>query len=186
MQSFDLTHGRSTHQSGLSLVESLVLCLILAVLLSLALPALRDLTLRQRLHGTAQMLMTDLQQARGEAVRGAESVQFRFSRHASGSCYVVHTGPAGDCRCEDGGEPVCTGEGVLLKSQWLPGERSIAVTANVQGLGFQARQGAVTNTGSIDIRIGDGTGIRHVVSIAGRVRSCALSSRIAGLPSCQA
>lgn len=173
-------------QHGLSLVETLIYGLILAVLLTLALPALKDTAQRQRLHGIAQTLMLDLQQARSEAVSGAEAVQFQIDSHATGSCYVLHTGGPGTCRCDKTGAAVCTEAGSSLKTQWLSGERSIAIRANVSSLGFQARQGAVTNTGSIDVRIGEGLGIRHIVSIAGRVRSCALGGSIAGLPGCPA
>lgn len=179
---------RAAHQAsqlGLSLVETLIYCLILAVLLSLALPALKDMAQRQRLHGIAQTLMLDLQQARSEAVSGAEAVQFQLDAHTTGSCYVLHTGAPGSCRCDRNGASVCSEAGTALKTQWLSAARSIAIRANVSSLGFQARQGSVTNTGSIDVRIGDGVGIRHIVSIAGRVRSCALGGSIAGLPACQ-
>lgn len=177
--------GKLVHR-GLSLLEVLLFCLTLSILLSQAAPAMRELVLRQRLQGAAQTLMVDLQQARGEAVRTGKAVQFRVSTHTSGSCYLLHTGSAGDCHCEDSGNAVCTANGALLKQQWLPQSRTIGVRSNVQSLGFQARQGAVTNTGSIEVRIGDGLGIRHVVSIAGRVRSCAVNGKIAGLPACQA
>lgn len=173
-------------QQGLSLLECLLFCLILGVLLAQALPALRDAMLRQRLLGSAQTLMTDLQQARAESVRSGAAVQFRISSHAGGSCYVLHTGATGACRCDEGGTAVCTGDAALLKSQWFPLSRAVGLRANVASLGFQARQGAVTNTGSIDVQIGDGIGIRQVVSVAGRVRSCAINGRIGGLQPCQA
>ncbi len=177
---------RKATQHGLSLVETLIYGLILSVLLSLALPALKDMAQRQRLHGIAQTLMLDLQQARSEAVSGAEAVQFQLDAHATGSCYILHTGAPGSCRCNSSGAAVCSDAGSPLKTQWLSGERSIAIRANVSSLGFQARQGAVTNTGSIDVRTAEGFGIRHIVSIAGRVRSCALGGSIAGLPGCPA
>lgn len=54
----------------------------------------------------------------------------------------------------------------------------------MQHLGVQARQSAVGNTGSVEIPIGYGLGIRHVFNIVGWLRSCAINVKIAGHPVC--
>ncbi|QPF73849.1 hypothetical protein G8A07_13590 [Roseateles sp. DAIF2] len=174
----------SLPQRGLSLVESCVVCLILGILLATALPAMQRLMQGQRLQQIAHTLMTDLQQARSDAVRRSDSVHFRFSRHALGSCYVIHGGSSGDCRCSDAGQAVCSDPALLLKLQWLPASLEASISANVANLSFQPRQGAVTSTGSIDIVASNGQSIRHVVSIAGRVRSCSPNGSVGGLPRC--
>ena len=180
-----LNTARIHSQRGRGLLESLLCGAILAVLLAQTLPALSQFTLRQRLQGVAQTVMADLQQARAEAVRGGETVQFAFGQPGGGTCYVIHTGPIGGCRCEAQGRTSCNTDASVIKSAWLPAERSVAVRANVRNLSFHGRQGVVTSTGSIDLEIDKATAVRHVVSIAGRVRSCAPYGSIAGLKSCQ-
>jgi type IV fimbrial biogenesis protein FimT len=183
MASFNAARIHSQHGRGL--LESLLCGAILAILVAQALPALNQFVLRQRLQGVAQTVMADLQQARAEAVRGGESVQFAIGQPSGGTCYVIHTGPVGGCRCEAQGRSVCSGEASVIKNIWLPAERAVTVRANVRNLSFHARQGMVTSTGSIDLEIDKAVAVRHVVSIAGRVRSCAPYGSIAGLKPCQ-
>lgn len=176
---------QSEIQRGRMLLETLLSGALVAVLLAQALPAVNQLLLRQRLQAAAQLLMTDLQQARAEAVRGADTVQFAFNQPAGGTCYVIHTGAVGACRCETEGQAICAADASVIKTVWLPANRSVTVRANVRNLSFHARQGTVTSTGSVDLDAGTGASVRHVVSIAGRVRSCTPSGSIAGLKACQ-
>lgn len=169
---------------GFTFVEVCVACVTLAVLLAQAVPAMKRFQQRQRLQGIAQTLMTDLQQARSEAVQRADVIQLRFSQHPQGSCYVMHRGAAGQCRCSDEGQAVCDAPGLLLKTQWVPSSRSASIRANVGNLSFQAAQGAVSPTGSIDVASADGAAIRHIISIAGRVRSCSPDGGFSQLPRC--
>lgn len=86
------------------------------MLLSLALSALKNMAQRQRLHGIAQTLMLDLQQARSEAVSGVEAVKLQLDAHTTVSCYVLHAGAPGICRCDKNGATVCTEAGTALKT----------------------------------------------------------------------
>lgn len=171
---------------GLTLIESLTVLTVLTTLLASAAPAMLQLRQRQRLQGIAQTLMTDLQQARSESVQRGDMVQFRFFRHDSGSCYVIHSGKSGDCLCDRSGRASCQAGAQILRSHWIPTEQAASIRPNVSNLSFQARQGIVTPTASIDVVGDDGLAIRHVVSIAGRVRSCALQGVFGQLPACKA
>jgi Tfp pilus assembly protein FimT len=169
---------------GYSLTELCVCLAIPAVLLAMAVPSLDQLRQRQRLELVAQTMMANLQQARSEAVSQADAVQLRFSRHPAGSCYILHTGASGQCSCASDGHASCTANERVLKLEWIPAAQNIAVRANVANMSFQARQGAVTSTGSIDISSNNGDTIRHVVSIAGRVRSCSPNGGMQRFPRC--
>lgn len=179
-----LSTAARRQQSGLGLIEVCVCLVISGVLLAAALPALQQWLLRQRVQTAAEAMMVDLQQARSEAVMRASAVQMRFSRHAQGTCYVLHTGASGACRCSDSGQPVCTAKAQLLRANWFPSSRKLTVQANVNNLSFQSRQGAVTSTGSIDIAGENGQTIRQIISIAGRVRACSPNGSFKNLPKC--
>ncbi len=180
----DLTSCRS--QLGLGLIEVFFTLALSGVLLAAAIPAIKDWALRYRTQATAQSVMSDIQQARSEAVMRVTAVQLRFSRHANGTCYVMHTGDSGTCRCSDLGQAVCTTSGQVLRVNWIPSQQRLSVRANVSNMSFQSRQGAVTSTGSIDIAADDGRTIRHIVSIAGRVRSCSPDGAFKSFARCAA
>ena len=169
---------------GYSLIELCVCLAIPAVLLAMAVPSLGQLKQRQRLEMVAQTMMVNLQQARSEAISQADAVQLRFSRHPTGSCYILHTGASGQCSCAPDGQATCLANERVMKLEWLPSAQNIAIRANVANMSFQARQGAVTSTGSIDISSNNGDTIRHIVSIAGRVRSCSPGGGIQRFPRC--
>ena len=171
-------------QRGISFIEVLVTLAIIGILLATALPNLEQMKLRQRVQLTAQTVMTDLQQARSEAITRAGAVHFRVSQHGSGSCYLIHSGSSGACRCDDNGQAICSAAGQLVKQEWVPSSRKLTISANVSSMSFQAQQGTVTSTGSIDISTGKGHSIRHVVSIAGRVRSCSPDGSFRSMPKC--
>lgn len=172
------------HLRGLSLIEVSVVCLILAVLLSQAIPSMQRLRLGQHVRGTAQTLMTDLQQARSAAVSQGKAVHMRFNASNGGSCYIVYSGPSDGCHCDNAGQARCADTATLAKVEWLPAKHATTIRANVEKLSFQARQGAVTSTGSIDIAAPGGPSIRHIVAITGRVRSCSPDGSTARMPRC--
>jgi Tfp pilus assembly protein FimT len=178
-----LAGSRHDH-AGLSLIEACLASGITALLMAQAVPAMRDMLLKQRLYGLSQTLMTDLQQARSEAVHRGQAVHMRFSTHAHGTCYLMHGGQPAQCQCTDGGGVTCADPSLLIKSEWVPSQRAVAIRANVAGLSFQPRQGAVTSTGSIDVISDKGWSIRQVVSIAGRVRSCSPLGTVQSVPPC--
>jgi type IV fimbrial biogenesis protein FimT len=170
--------------AGVSLIELCVCLAVIAILLSQAVPAMEQLKQGQRLDLIAQTLMTDLQQARSEAVQRADTVHLRFSRHALGSCYLMHTGESGQCTCDDSGQAFCAATAQLIKREWVAASQRIALRSNVNSMSFQARQGTVTSTGSIDISDSAGPTIRHIVSITGRVRTCSPNGAVTRLPAC--
>lgn len=176
----------SRNHRGMSLIEALMTVLVLAILLAAVLPAMGQLRQRFRLSGVAEMLMTDLQQARSESVLRADAIQFRFSRYETGSCYVIHSGKSGDCQCDREGRAACANSSQLLRVQWIPAQQAMSIRTTASNLSFQARQGTVTPTASIDVVADSGPSIRHIISIAGRVRSCAPQGGVGQLPACRA
>jgi Tfp pilus assembly protein FimT len=169
---------------GFTLVELCAGIGICATLLSQAVPAMSKLQQQQKLRARAEALASDLRFARSEAVRTGESVHFRVSGKGANACYVLHTGAKDDCDCA-GGQAVCkAAAGSVIKAEWLPASQPVTLRSNAETLEFQHRQGLVTQTGSIELSLSSGVGIRQVIAITGRVRSCASGGKLAGLPNC--
>lgn len=175
----------SLKSRGFSLVECCVSLGISALIAAIAVPSMDKTRLRQSLQLQAQTVMTDLQQARSDAVLHGTSVHLRFRQLPEGTCYVLHTGEApNDCQCSASGEAVCRAGAQAVRQHWLPSSSRLTLVANVNGMSFHSRQGTVTATGRIDLRSDDGATIRHIVSIAGRVRTCSPGRAVAAFPAC--
>lgn len=89
--------------AGFSLIEMLVAITIVGLLLMLVAPSFSGMMDRQRLRGTNDQLVTDLQLMRTEAVSRQEVAGISFGSNASMTCYVVHTCggvAAADCGCD--------------------------------------------------------------------------------------
>jgi len=90
---------------GVTIIEMMVVVVVLAIILSLAVPSLRELLARQRVKGINAELVTDLQYARSEAVSRNREVYVTFRMddkvgEPPMTCYTVHTlGTVGDCDC---------------------------------------------------------------------------------------
>ena len=175
---------RRVTQRGFTLVELFTCLGISAALLSQAVPSLGKLRQERALRAAAEALASDLRFARSEAARMGESVQFRISRKGAASCYVLHTGARNDCDCE-GGQAVCKAPGSnIIKAEWLPANQPMRLSSTAENLQFQHRQGLVTQTGSIEIKLHSGTGIRQVVALTGRVRACSTGTKLPGMNLC--
>ncbi len=175
---------------GLSLIEALVSVALVALVAMMAGPDLRDWLWRQRLANAAQAVLGDLQLARSEAIQGARNVIVRFGGDesgvsGSGRCYVLHTGPVGGCGCRVDAPPVCeAGAQAIKQMRWQRGQGQAEVLSNVPSMLFSGRQGTVSVSGTVEVKL-DGIGsVRHIVSITGRVRSCTPDAGMGRLPRC--
>jgi Tfp pilus assembly protein FimT len=169
---------------GFTLIELCVCVSIGATLVSQAVPSLSKMRQEQALRATSEALASDLRFARSEAARMGESVYFRVSGKGAQSCYVLHTGAHNDCDCA-GGQAVCkVATSTVIKAEWLSPNKAMHLHSNAETLEFQHRQGLVTQTGSIEVALESGAGIRQVVAITGRVRSCSTGVKLPGIKKC--
>lgn len=88
--------------SGFTLIELMVVIAVVAVVLMMAAPAFRDMIIKQRLMGTADQFMTDVQFARTEAASRQSTTRMRFKTVSGGmTCYIVHVcSPTATTVCE--------------------------------------------------------------------------------------
>ena len=159
-------------QRGVTLVEAGIVSAIAAITLPTAAPSFDRFIEKQRLDSVAAQLATDIQFTRAEAV--LRNAGLRLSTHEApwGSCYVIHTGAADDCRCAASGPAECSGDARALKTVQLPADERIAVRANVTSMLFDPLHGTSTPTATLKVIATSGRAVHHVVNVMGRVRSC--------------
>lgn len=175
------THTR-TRQFGASLVEASIVLAITGTLVGSVLPSWKDARDRRSLEAASAQLATDLRLARSLAVAQGQSV--RLAVVAASACYVVHTGPARGCSCDDTGRAICGGDATALRVAVLPGSGRITLGSSSSSMLFDAHRGTVTPTGTLRLGAADGRAIHHVVNIMGRVRTCSPDGLVAGHPRC--
>jgi type IV fimbrial biogenesis protein FimT len=170
-------------QRGISLIEGCVTLAISCALAVASVPSLLSPVASARMEGFASELATDLQHARTLAVSGNQPVRVTFPESTNGSCYVVHSGGSGSCRCEANRPPTCDEGVTLIKAGFTPSPE-LQVQSNVETLQFDPIRGTVTPAGTIRVLGPQGREIRHVVNLLGRVRSCVAPAGASGRSAC--
>lgn len=172
-------------QRGLTFVELGATLAVLATAATMALPGFQDVMQRRLVEGVASELATDLQYLRSEAVARNRSLRISFPADpAGGSCYVLHSGPAGSCACRPDGTAQCSGSAEALKSVRLAAGSRGSIRANVGSIVYDPRHGTSSPAATIRVTGDDGRAIHHVVNIMGRVRSCSPAGAIGGYREC--
>lgn len=172
--------GTKTAQRGLTLVEAAVVVGIVATAATTAAPGLQRLIEQRRLEGAATQLAADLQLARNEAI--ARNRVVRVSRDEAAGCYVLHTGPAGSCRCAADGTALCDAGSAAIRSASTP--QRLTLQSNAASIAFDPLHGTVTPTATWRVIGADGRAIHHVVNVMGRVRSCSPDALVPGYRAC--
>lgn len=158
---------------GFTLVELCCTVALIAVVAGLALPAIGHLIALRRLDGAAATLAADLQFAKVLATSLGEPVRWSLNHGPGGSCYLVHRGPAGSCRCTIGRPPACTDGGVPARSVMLPVADRVTLEGNVGSIVFEPQLGSAAPTGTLRLLGADGRAVHCIVNLMGRVRLCA-------------
>lgn len=182
MQTTLISHPR--RQTGVTLVESAMVLGIVAVMVGVAAPALDDLRASRLVGAAAAQLRTDVQLARSTAVSLGQTVRLQVHSATNGSCYVMHTGPAGSCSCNPEGTASCTDPAQLLRAAVYGSTQGLAVQANVGSMAFEPFQGTVTPTGTLTMSNHRGDQLKVVVNVMGRARTCKASGHLHGHPAC--
>jgi type IV fimbrial biogenesis protein FimT len=169
-------------QTGTSLVESAIVLAIVATLAGSVLPGWKDARERRLLDAASAQVATDLRLARSLAV--AQGRPVRLAVNAGAACYVVHTGPARACGCDEAARTVCEDGAIALRVATVPSGARIRLSSSSASMLFDADRGTVTPTGTLRLQAADGRAVHHVVNIMGRVRSCSPGGRVLGHPAC--
>jgi type IV fimbrial biogenesis protein FimT len=171
-------------QRGITLVETMVVTSVLAVVTSLAAPGFDGAMQRRHLEGAATQLETDIHYARMLAVARNAPLRMSFESTAAGSCYVIHTGSAGQCSCTADGAAVCQGEAQAERSVRFDASGVVRLKSNSRSVLFDPTRGTSTPTATVQLTARNGTAIHQVMNVMGRVRSCSPAPAIAGYRRC--
>ncbi len=171
-------------QRGLSLVESLMVLCVATVSLGAGLPAFQRAVEKRHFDGVVAQLETDLQHARSLAALQNRNLRVSFFRDDTGSCYVVHDGPADACHCSGGEAAVCAAPYRAMHSASLLGTSRIRLSSNVASMVLEPTRGTVTPTATLKVEGGDGRAVHVVINLLGRVRNCSPNASVPGYKSC--
>jgi type IV fimbrial biogenesis protein FimT len=180
--------ARLGSQSGASVIETMLVVAVVALLAAMAFPRAADMAARQRLRGAADNLRSDLVFARSEAIKRQGYVYVRFSP-GSQWCYAVTLDPT--CGCAT----ACASPASLLRqTSSSEAAAGVAMTASFAGsfcgatecVRFEAFQGtAMGSNGTATFEAAEGSQYKVYVAPIGRARVCRYSGDSGGAaPEC--
>jgi type IV fimbrial biogenesis protein FimT len=184
---------RRRNPSGFTIIELMLVIAVTAVVVTLAVPSLRDFMIRQRLKAVNAELVNDLQFARSESIARSRSVRVAFREDAAMTCYTIYTrGLLGDCDCRLPAGTACGNEPppglVEIKTVQVP--RSTAVQVEpLDGMGnvvlFSGAKGLATpNAFQINVQSTIGASLRTTTNALGRPQVCSPGGTSTGIVAC--
>lgn len=91
----------ASSQQGVTLLELIVTIAVLAILVTLATPSLKDFAERQAIKGAAENIVSVIAQAKEEAVKRDKPVRVEFTAWGEGVCVGAIEGSATACDCSN-------------------------------------------------------------------------------------
>ena len=170
--------------SGVSLIESLITLVIIALTLGLTLPSFEPLRARKGAEGAGAQFETDVQLARSLAVARNQSVRIGFEEAGGASCYVVHSGSRGACSCLHESGATCTRGAEALRVVYFGPRDAVQLQSNSPSMLIDATRGTVTPTATVKVLVRGSDMLHQVINIMGRVRSCSPSAVMPGYARC--
>lgn len=183
-------------QAGLTLLELLVTIAVLAIVLSIGVPAMTSFFDSKRLIGAAEQVYSHLQQARLESIARSAPIYAKFSANGGASwvygishrdgCDLTQVAPTGTDACvivvDDGDGGVDPGDGsvdtddlVLMRFDETGHDRVTMATAAFASGDDQIRFDPVRGTataGEVHLLSGDGRQLQVRVGPLGQTRIC--------------
>ena len=173
--------------AGVTLVELMVTLGIVAVLVAIALPSMREFIARKRLEGTAQELVTDLRLLKSHQIqnRPGTGTGNSFSSNESKACYMLYVLGTNveHCDCGKAEDVICgpanvPGRPTRIRQVDIPASTGISLTADSQRLVVTRYNGmpmfnqtisvtlASTTAGEIHVQTNE-TGVPSICSVSG-------------------
>jgi prepilin-type N-terminal cleavage/methylation domain-containing protein len=177
-------------QAGFTLIEWMIVVALLTLMMSLAAPSVRELLASQRLQGVHAQLVTDLQFARGEAVRRRQHLIFQTGGDETTACYVVYTDAfgAGGCDCLRPPGSACQGAFEEVRSVQIPLASSVAMAASssVSSRAVFEKETGYSTPGDLSVDLSSSVRgqLRVTIGPTGRITSCSPDGSVTRVPTC--
>lgn len=182
---------RQSHLLGFTLVELMVTIAVLAILVALALPSFRDFSERANLRGAADNVVAAIGAAKEEAIKRDSLVRVDFKTVGTGFCMgaaVVAAPTDSGCDCSTADCPVAD---YPVNPAELHGVRLVGTPAfgSDASLVIDPKTGMLADigdTGSIELDVPRGYGVRVRVNAMGRTAMCTPSTKksLSGVSAC--
>lgn len=190
---------------GFTLIELLIAMVILAVLMAIAVPSMREFIARKRLEGIAQQLATDLRYLRAQQIeRGVRTARIRFMSTDTLSCYVLYVwGSDGyDCDCTGAvgagcGTPGSATASAEIKTVVVPRSTGVTLSSTVvePGVTLPSSPNTLTLVGfnalpyldrtlQVSIRSTLGGEVRLSTNASAKPSLCTVSGSASTIPQC--
>ena len=172
-------------QKGITLVETLVVITLLAILTAIAAPSYQEIAINRRLESKALEYVTHINWAKSLAVSSNQTVNLHISKGENASCYVIFQGLVNDCSCNVNGAVCSTSDNARLVVVLLHTD-GIKVSAKTESATtrINPKQGIMTPTLTAIFSADNGKAIHNISNILGRTRSCSPNMPDFGLQVC--
>ncbi len=184
---------RGLRAGGFTLIEFMVVIALVAVLLAVAAPSMREMIDMRRLRAINAQLVTDLQLARSEAIarRTYGRVEFNLDPALPLTCYTIYTADDSlrGCDCNLGPGAACSNNPGAVEIRTVQIPKSLATLISIPGtqswsIGFEAAMGSLVDLPVdttpqtlprfvVDTKIDAARAMRIMLNRSGRPTVCA-------------
>ena len=188
-------YARKLPRHGVTIVELMVTLAIMAVLLAVALPSMRDFVARKRMEGVAQELITDLRLLKSQQMMKGKMAVIRFGTTSEQTCYAMYfkgTGRVLDCDCTRTAGAECGADGLagrpeLIRLVSVPRSSGVTLTADRLDISLAGIDGMPVGNATLQATVESSrTGsIRVMTNAVGLPSICSLSGVYGSVTACQ-
>lgn len=188
---------RRNSATGVTLVELMVTLAIMAVLLAIALPSMRDFIARKRLEGAAQELLTDLRLLKSHQIQNRPNTgtAIGFGNNAQKTCYILYVRGTiqQGCDCGLADNLVCGAPDVAglppapIRQVNIPRDTGITLAANSSFLVVRGYNGMPVLDSTVQVTLTSATAgaIRVSTNATGVPSICSESGVFGAIQQCQ-